>query len=136
MPTQKIFTASQLFIALIIVFAITAGTIAILCMDVRDEQSTVQPDEKIDPALIQYRQTGEILMDLKQPRALAVGSNGRIFVGGDKAIDILDSNGAKISEINLQFEPQCLAIGGSEHKYPGRIYIGMSDHVEVLDADG
>ncbi len=54
----------------------------------------------------------------------------------DKAIQVFDSKGVKTAEIKLEYEPRCLAVGSADHKYPGRIYVGASDHVEVLDADG
>ena len=135
MPAKS-FNAAHLFIALAIVLAIVAGTLVFLHMDPQGGQWIDQPAEKIDPALILYRQTAEISVDLKKPLALAVGPDGNIFVAGDKAIQVLDSKGIKTAEIKLAYEPRCLAVGGPEHKYPGRIYVGANDHVEVLDADG
>ncbi|MGA2799222.1 MAG: NHL repeat-containing protein [Thermoguttaceae bacterium] len=135
MPSKS-FNAAHLFIALAIVLAIVAGMVVFLRMDPQGGQWIDQPGEKIDPSLIHYRQTAEISVDLKQPHALAVGPDGKIFVAGDKAIQVLDSKGVKTAEIELEYEPRCLALGGTEHKYPGRIYVGASDHVEVLDADG
>jgi hypothetical protein len=135
MPSKS-FNATHIFIALAIVLAVVAGMVVFLRMDPQGGEWIDQPTEKIDPALIHYRQTAEISVNLKQPHALAVGPDGKIFVAGDKAIQIFDSKGVKATEINLEYEPRCLAVGGAEHKYPGRIYVGASDHVEVLDADG
>jgi sugar lactone lactonase YvrE len=136
MTTQKTFSAAHLFIASAIVLAIVAGIVAVLRMDFQGGQWIDQPEDKIDPALIRYAQTGEIPVDLKQPHALAVGLDGKIYVGGGKAIQIFDSKGSITADIKLEYEPRCLAVGNAEHKYPGRIYIGTTDHVEVLDADG
>ena len=136
MTTQKTFSLAHLFIAIAIALAIVAGIAAVLRMDIRGEQWTEQLEDKIDPALIKYAQTGEIPVDVKQPHALAVGPGGKIFVGGDKTIQVFDSKGSKTANIKLEYEPRCLAIGDTEHKYPGRIYIGTADRVEVLDADG
>ncbi len=33
-------------------------------------------------------------------------------------------------------EPYCLAVGTGEHAFPGRLYVGMRDHVEVYEAQG
>jgi hypothetical protein len=136
MSAQNKFTAAHVFIALAIALATIAGVAVVLHMDFRDDQHIDQTEESIDPALIQYRQTGEILVKMKQPHALAVGPDNRIYVGGDKAIYVFDSNGSKIRDIQLNYEPRCLAVGNAEHKYPGRIYVGATDRVEVLDADG
>jgi sugar lactone lactonase YvrE len=135
MPAKP-FSAVHLFIALAVVVAVIAGIAAVLCMDPWGGQWIEKPGEKIDPALIHYKQSGEISVGLSQPHALAAGPDGKIFVAGDKTIQVFDSEGAKITEIKLEHEPRCLAIGGVEHKYPGRIYVGAGDHVEVLDADG
>ena len=105
-------------------------------MDPQGGQWIDQPGEKIDPALIHYRQAGEIPVGLTHPRALAVGPDGKIFVAGDKALLAFDSKGAKTAEFKLDYDPQCLAVGNADHKYPGRIYVGTSDHVEVLDSSG
>ncbi len=132
----KTFTAANVLIASAIVLAIAVGTVAVLRMNPQGGQWIEQPGEKIDPALIQYRQTGEVPVGLKRPHALAAGSDGKIFVAAKKAVIVFDPNGAKTREIKLDYDPQCLAVGGAEHKYPGRIYVGAGDHVEVLDAEG
>jgi hypothetical protein len=136
MNTPKTFTAAHLFIASVIFLAIVAGIAVVLLTDFQGGQWIDQPEEKIDSALIHYTQTGEIAVGLKQPHALAVGPDGKIYVGGDKTIQIFDSTGSKTADIKLESEPRCLAVGNAEDKYPGRIYVGASDHVEVVDADG
>lgn len=123
-------------IALPVILAVTIGAVAVLRMEVQDEQSIVQINENIDPSLIHYHQSGEIHIALKQAHALAVGADGRIFVGGDRAIHVFDSKGSKTAEIKLDYEPRCLAVANAEHKYPGRIYVGTADRVAVFDADG
>ena len=135
MPSNK-FTAAHVSIALAIIVAIVAGAVTVLRMDHHGGQWIDQPAENIDPALIHYRQTGEIPLSLKQPVALAVGADGKIFVAGDGMIDVFDAAGKETAEIKIDCDPHCLAVGGAEHKYPGRIYVGAADHIEVFDADG
>lgn len=129
-------TMTKLLIALIVVAAIVAGITAFLRIDKNGEQWVDQPEEIIDPALIRYKQTTEIPLDLKQPRAIAVDADGNIFVAGDKSIQVFKANGDKIKEIKLDYEPHCLAIGDDQHTYPSRIYIGAPNYVAVLDPDG
>jgi hypothetical protein len=135
MGTTK-FTAAHVSIALAIVLAIVAGAVTVLRMDPHGGQWIEQPAEKIDPALIRYRQTGELPLSLKQPVALAAGVDGEVFVTGDRTIEVFDAAGKQTAEIKLDCDPHCLAVGGAEHKYPGRIYVGAGDHIEVLDAHG
>ncbi|MGA2033572.1 MAG: hypothetical protein ABSG68_15055 [Thermoguttaceae bacterium] len=89
----------------------------------------------IDPALIQYRQTVQLALGLRHVRALALGPEDRIYVGGDRTVRVMAADGSRQREIGLSGEPQCLAVGGAEGPAPGRIYVGMQDHVEVFGAD-
>ncbi len=73
---------------------------------------------------------------MTEPRAVAVGPDDHIFVAGDKTIAVFDAEGKKLKTIELEQEPHCLAVAKVEHASPGRLYVGMKDHVEVYDADG
>ena len=95
-----------------------------------------QRPRQIDPALIQYEQIGEIRLPMEQARALAVGPDDRVYVGGENAIHVFEPDGTRHSEISLSGRPTCLAVGGKEHRFPGRVYAGMTDHVEVVHVDG
>ena len=92
--------------------------------------------KKIDPALIRYRQAGEIALTLKQPRGVAAGPEDQIYVAGDKLVQVFAPGGARRSELALSDEPRCLTVAGPHHAAPGRIYLGMKSHVEVLDPTG
>ena len=92
--------------------------------------------KRIDPALIKYRQTAAIPVTFHEARAVAVGPEDRVYVAGDRAIAVFDAKGGKRAEFALPDEPRCLAVAGATHASPGRIYVGMKNHVEVLDAAG
>ncbi len=53
-----------------------------------------------------------------------------------RPIRVFAPDGKKLKDIELDQEPYCLAVGNAEHAFPGRLYVGMRDHVEVYDADG
>jgi hypothetical protein len=131
--------ATQVVVGLLVAIGIVAGTVTVLCIDPWGEHQSDEntaPAAPIDPALIQYRQTAEIAVPLRQVRALAVGPDDRLYVGGDRAICVLTLDGAKQAEFALGGEPRCLAVGSSEHVTPGRLYVGMEEHVEAWDAAG
>ena len=67
---------------------------------------------------------------------MAVDSQDRIYVGGDRSVAVFSADGGKLSEIALNDEPHCLAVGSAQHIVPGQIYVGMADHVDVYDAKG
>ena len=93
-----------------------------------------EPAAEIDPALVQFVQTADIPAGLHDVRALAVGPDDHIYIGGDRAIRRFSPDGKPQGDIALESEPKCLAVGGADHANPGRIYVGMEEHVEVFDA--
>jgi hypothetical protein len=92
--------------------------------------------EEIAPGLIQYQQTAEIPTGLREVRALALGPQDRIYVGGDKAVRIFEPNGTRQGEIALDAQPRCLAVGTTEGSAAEHIYVGMEKHGEVWDGKG
>jgi len=91
---------------------------------------------EIDPALVCYEQTAEIPTGLEKACALAVSAEEEIYAGGDRRLCRFATDGKKLSEIPLGAEPTCLAVGGADYTAPGRIYVGLGNHVEVFDATG
>ena len=56
-------------------------------------------------------------------------------MAGDKAVcKSSPPTASELKAIGLDQEPYCLAVGNAEHAFPGRLYVGMRDHVEVYDA--
>jgi len=133
---RNAFSAIDVGIALVIVAAIVVAAVALLQTRAPEPDDPAEAPGAIDPALICYQETGRIDVDLEQARALAVGPEGNIHVAGDKSVRVLDSSGAELLAISLEEEPRCLAVGGSAHEFPGRMYVGSKHHVEVFDADG
>jgi len=145
MSSRSAITATDVVIGLVIVAAIAIAVVAVVRMDTWGERAggpaeNVQDDPlaipEIDPALIKYTRTGEISVAMQQVRSLATGSDGRIFAGGDATILVFDADGTQQGKIELDGEPNCVAIGGDEHLHPGRVYVGMKDHVAVYDPQG
>ncbi len=127
-------------IGAIVLVAIGVGAVAWLRIDPSGLQGSGLPDafdynleqyQKTDPALIHYAQKTQFPVGLREVRAIAAGPQDHIFVAGDKAIRIFDRDGKPLQDIVLDQEPCCLAVG-MRPCVPGRIYVGMRDHVEVL----
>lgn len=140
-PAVKPMTAWVLVIVLV---AIVIGLGLALKVGYRSQRGNRLPPSfnyelkpyAVDPALVKYRQTAEIPLALRQARAVAVGPDDRVYVAGDQAIVAFDASGSRVAEIALEEAPQCLAVGGSQHATPGRLYVGMASHVEVYEPGG
>ena len=145
MNTRKKLSVFGVTIGAIIGLAIGIGTVAWLRIDPSGERGNGLPKscdysldeyEKIKPAMVCYRQMTEIPVQMKEVRAVAAGRDDRILVAGDKAITVFAHDGKRIEQIELQQEPYCLAVADANHALPGRLYVGMKDHVEIFDGQG
>jgi len=135
----------NLWIAAVVLLAIAAGVVAVVTLDRSGRRgsgsSQRSGDElakfkKVDPALIHYEEIKQIPCRMQQVRAVAVGPEDRIYVAGDRAIRVFDPDGTPRSEIALEAEPTCLAVGGAGHAFPGRIYAGTDRRIALLDPEG
>jgi hypothetical protein len=138
-------TAIRPLVAGIVLVAVGVAALAVFWDDpwattgnrlARSARYDVSKLKHIDPALLKYHQSSEIEVGLAEPRAVAVGPDDCIYVAGDKAVATFDPNGANRRQFDTTGAPRCLAVGGKQHLFPGRLYVGMEDHLEVFDAAG
>ena len=85
----------------------------------------------VDPKLIIAKEDARLATGLKQLRAIAVGPGDRVYAAGDKCYVIIGSNGKVESQVDLEKNPNCLAVDADS-----TVYVGVWDHVEVFDAKG
>jgi len=97
----------------------------------------------VDPALLHYQQVAEFAVPLEESRAIAAGPEDAIYIAGDECVVVLTAEGTTIPgrddsapAIPLAAAPTCLAVGLAEHAHPGRIYVGVGDHVETFSPRG
>ncbi len=145
MNSSKPFPLLQIAASAIVGLAIAVGVCTWLRLDPsgqRDSRPSKTFDydlggyEKIDPALVRYRQAAVIPVAMAEVRGVAADAQDRILVAGDKSVAFFAPDGKRLNEIKLDQGPYCLAVGGGEHAFPGRLYVGMRDHVEVYDTQG
>jgi hypothetical protein len=128
-------------VVVLVIAAIGAAVVAILQLDTTGETGSGLSESyaydlsrlaKIDPNLVLYTESGPaIRTGFIQSRTIVLDAGGRMYVAGDKAIRAFDATGKPERTITLTSEPQCLTVSDD-----GGMYIGMKDHVEVLDAQG
>ena len=80
--------------------------------------------------LIGYYLVWEAPAVVSDPRGLAVSADGTIYVCGDRALVAMDRLGSEIRLFELAASAGCIAVGED-----GILYLGMTDHVEVLNPD-
>lgn len=128
-------------VGVLIAVAVVAAVVAVVRFDPTGEKASGLSAEyaydigklaEIDPNLILYSQSGPpVKTGFSRSRAIALDPQGRVYVAGDSAIRVFDGAGNVERMVELSDEPQCLAVADD-----GRIYVGLKDHIEVLDADG
>ncbi len=91
---------------------------------------------RIDPSWIRWHETSSFDAQVGTGRAIAVGPDDRVYVGGEKAIHVFDRSGALCSRIALKSAAYSLAVAGPGHAAAGRVYVGLKDHVEAWNPDG
>lgn len=92
--------------------------------------------QQVDPQQVAYRQSGAWALDLEHPRAIATGPEDRVYIAGDRQVLVLDATGKPLAPLNLSAAPSCLAVGGTDHKFPGAVYAGLPGRVVRLDDQG
>jgi hypothetical protein len=86
--------------------------------------------EELDHIETRYQEEAPITLDVQNARALAV-HEGRIYAAGQNAVAVLDVRGEEQARFAVEGTPSCLALSPD-----GRIVLGMTRHVEVLDPQG
>jgi hypothetical protein len=132
---------NRVFIGALIALAVVIAIFAAVRLDVTGEKGSglgeaytydVAELAKIDPNLILYEELTETISTrFEASKGIAIGSDGRIYVAGDKAIRIFTETGDSAGEIEVVDAPRCLVVADDS-----RIYVGMKDHVEVYDSRG
>jgi DNA-binding beta-propeller fold protein YncE len=87
--------------------------------------------EKIDPALIRYKEVQDIDIDFNMLRGIAVDNDDLIYLTGDLSLLIMDAQGKQKQLFNLTKAANCVEVDDQ-----GRIYLGMDDHIQIYDNNG
>ena len=162
MPPRAAVTRANVAVVAVVLAAVAVAIFALTRVDRTGEQGSgldeafdyqIAAYKSIDPTLIHYRQALEFPSGMKSPRGIAVDSPvysqpEPVYVAGDQAIRVFAADGTFKQEIPLADSPYCLAVADlahvahaladadEAHTTPGRIYVGMKDHVVVLDESG
>ena len=87
--------------------------------------------EAVKESDVRYQETSRIALDMPVPSALALDSEGHIWVAGDGTLVKLDATGQELARHEIDGHPHCIAVAPD-----AMIYLGMKDHVVALNKEG
>ncbi len=96
----------------------------------RDAASEIESSQ-VPPELLTWEQVASIDTGLDEPRAIAVGPNGRVYVGGDEELRCFTADGEVQWALPVDGEPRALAVAAD-----GSIVVGFMERVDVYDQAG
>lgn len=91
----------------------------------------VAPFKEVDAVETRFEETGRIVPDLDDPQAMAVGPDDVVYVAGKNAVAIYGADGAELARFQVNATVTSMALSDD-----GAIFLGMRDHIEVLDRTG
>lgn len=86
--------------------------------------------KQVDPKLIGYQEAGQIATGMARPTCIAAGPDGRIYVGGDRQVKVLDAKGGQLAAFPILGEATAIAASGDA------IYVALGSHLEVYTSSG
>jgi sugar lactone lactonase YvrE len=129
----------KIFIGILIGLAVFVAVVALIKLDITGDTGSglsneylYEIDLSIDPNLILYEELLEpINTGFTSTQAIALDSQGSIYIAGDKSVRIFSESGNLLDEIVLSGVPRSLTVADD-----GKIYVGIIDHIEVYSRQG
>ena len=129
----------KIFIGILIGMAVVIAVVALIRLDITGNKGSglsneysYEIDLSIDPNLILYEESDEPLSTgFISTQAIALDSQGSIYVAGDKSVRIFAESGKLLDEILLPGVPRSLTVADE-----GKIYVGIKNHIAVYSRQG
>ena len=86
---------------------------------------------QVDPALVHFEESDRLRPELGTLKAVALGPEDQVVVGGESGIAVLHSSGKEQSRFELELAPECLAVDDD-----GTVFVGFRDHIELFSLKG
>jgi sugar lactone lactonase YvrE len=132
-------TNIKYFIGMLIGVAVFVAVVALIRLDITGDKGSglsneylYEIDLSVDPNLIIYEESGESLSTgFTSTHAIALDSQGSIYIAGDKSVRIFAEGGKLLDEILLPGVPRSLTVADD-----GKIYVGITHHIAVYNRQG
>lgn len=134
-------TKNQVLIGALIAIAVVVAILSVVLLDTTGRTGSglssaydldAERLARFDPNLILYEEVGPPLATgFDRSRAIAVDASGRLYLAGDKIVQVLRPTGAVERILTPSSEPYCVTVTPN-----GEIYVGLNDRIEVFGASG
>ena len=84
----------------------------------------------VDEVESPFEETGSIVPDVDEPRALAIGPKG-VYLAGKNMIAVFGEDDSEVARFAVEGTPNCMAVTPE-----GDVFVGMERAVHVLGPDG
>jgi len=91
----------------------------------------LDPYELADRIETRFTEQKSIPLDIQEPLAIIISPQGRIYVAGETELAVYEKNGATVRKFDVSGAARGLAMAPD-----GTLFLGMRDHIEVLDLAG
>jgi sugar lactone lactonase YvrE len=85
---------------------------------------------KVDPKLVRYERVGRFRCPQPEPRRIALGSEGRLYVAAGKYVAILERNGTPAGDIACPGAPRAVALADDQ------LYLASKSQVAIYNREG
>ena len=123
-------------IFLIALAVVIVGVIALDFNSTKPDQQPANPYAynidsftRVDTALIMYRESRDLKINLEEPVGISLREN-RLFVVGDQKLQIIEPTGRLVQEVNLDQKPTCVYVSDKN------ILIGYRKSLLLLNREG
>ena len=86
---------------------------------------------KVDPALFRYERKARFKVPQKEPRRVALGPDGNLYVAAGREIVVMSRGGALIRRLGCSGPARCVALDRD-----GTLFVGLKERIELLDSKG
>lgn len=93
-------------------------------------QLDLEKFKKIDPALLLYKETENIIPNIDDPTAIAVDVEDNIYIAGKSELKIFDKERKEKATIKLTAIPTCIAVDKDN-----RLFIGTKNYIIAYDPE-
>lgn len=80
---------------------------------------------------MRYAEETAVDVSIEAPSSIAIGPDGRLFVAGERAVEVFSADGKSAAVWTLEASATAVAVAADS-----TVFVALADHVEVCNSDG